>query len=153
VSSYTRPNTTTSDAMPRQAKREPDEGPRKTVLIVEDSTDFSNLLKFIVEDEGFEGIQFPVYQDDILTTAKEMKPSLVLMDLALRRKGGMEYINDLKTDPETKDIPILIISGRDLSSKEVMEFRLKGVEYLRKGRVEMDEIKKTIKRCALGEPK
>ena len=134
--------------MPRHAKKEPEEGPRKSVLIVEDSVDFSNLLKFIVEDEGFEGVQFPVHKDDILTVARDLKPSVILMDLALRKKGGLEYINDLKSDADTRDIPIVIISGRDLSSKEVLEFKLKGVEYLRKGRVEMDEIKNTIKRCA-----
>jgi DNA-binding response OmpR family regulator len=72
------------------------------------------------------------------------------MDLALRRKGGMEYISDLKADPETKEIPIIIISGRDLSAKDVLEFKMKGVEYLRKGRVEMDEIKNTIRKCAQG---
>jgi hypothetical protein len=32
----------------------------------------------------------------------------------------------------------------------VIEFKLKGVEYLRKGRVEMDEIKNTIRKCAGG---
>lgn len=140
--------------MPRHSKRQPEgEIPgKKKILIVEDSVDFSNLLKFIVEDEGFEGIQFPVHQEDILSVAKELNPSVILMDLALRRKGGMEYINDLKTDPVTKQIPIIIISGRDLSQKEILEFKLKGVEYLRKGRVEMDDIKKTIKKCALGEP-
>src|SRR5512141_669323 len=47
---------------------------KKCILIVEDSIDFSNLLKFIVEDEGFEGLQFPVDQPDIVTPAKEHKP-------------------------------------------------------------------------------
>ena len=75
---------------------------KKSVLIVEDSLDFSNLLKFIVEDDGFEGIQFPVQQEDILSAVKAQHPSVILMDLALRRKGGMEYINDLKNDNENE---------------------------------------------------
>jgi DNA-binding response OmpR family regulator len=139
--------------MPRRPKQQPEGEPpqqKKKVLIVEDSVDFSNLLKFIVEDDGFEGVQFPVYQEDITSVAKNVAPAVILMDLALRRKGGMEYISDLKADPETKDIPIIIISGRDLSAKDVLEFKMKGVEYLRKGRVEMDEIKNTIRKCAQG---
>jgi DNA-binding response OmpR family regulator len=139
--------------MPRRPKQQPEGEPpqqKKKVLIVEDSVDFSNLLKFIVEDDGFEGVQFPVYQEDILSVAKSIAPAVILMDLALRRKGGMEYISDLKSDPETKEIPIIIISGRDLSAKDVLEFKMKGVEYLRKGRVEMDEIKNTIRKCAQG---
>ena len=118
---------------------------KKCILIVEDSIDFSNLLKFIVEDEGFEGLQFPVDQPDIVTWAKEHKPAVVLVDLALRRKAGMDYIEDLKADPETKGIPIIIITGRDLALKEVVDLQLRGIKYLRKGRVELDEIKNEIR--------
>jgi DNA-binding response OmpR family regulator len=127
--------------MPRHAKTEE----KKSVLIVEDSVDFSNLLKFIVEDDGIEGLQFPVHQDDILSVVKQQKPSAVLMDLALRRKGGMDYINDLRSDPDTKDIPIIVITGRDLGQKEVLDFQMKGIRYLRKGRVEMHEIRREIR--------
>jgi DNA-binding response OmpR family regulator len=127
--------------MPRHAKVEE----KKSVLIVEDSVDFSNLLKFIVEDDGIEGLQFPVHQDDILSVVKQQKPSAILMDLALRRKGGMDYISDLKSDPDTKNIPIIVITGRDLGQKEMLDFQIKGIRYLRKGRVEMHEIRREIR--------
>lgn len=132
--------------MPKTAKTDA----KKTVLIVEDSVDFSNLLKFIVEDDGYEGVQFPVQQEDILSAVKEHRPSVILMDLALRRKGGMEYINDLKGDEETKDIPIIIITGRDLGQKDVLDLQMKGVKYLRKGRVEMHEIRREIRTAVTG---
>ncbi len=130
--------------MPKLAK--PSE--KKCILIVEDSVDFSNLLKFIVEDEGFDGIQFPVNDPDILRWAKEHKPAVILVDLALRRKAGMEYIEDLKADPETKATPIIIITGRDLGLKEIVDLRMRGIKYLRKGRVELDEIKNEIRLSA-----
>ncbi len=114
---------------------------KKCILIVEDSIDFSNLLKFIVEDEGFEGLQFPVDQPDVVSWAKEHKPAVILVDLALRRKAGMDYIEDLKADSETRGIPIIIITGRDLGLKEVVDLQMRGIKYLRKGRVELDEIK------------
>ena len=127
--------------MPKHEKLEA----KKSVLIVEDSIDFSNLLKFIVEDQGLEGVQYALNDADIVAWVKGKKPSLILMDLALRRKSGMDYINELKNDPSTKNIPIIIISGRDLGHKEVLELEIRGVKYLRKGRVEMDDIKKAIK--------
>ena len=127
--------------MPKDSKRDP----KKSVLIVEDSPDFSNLLKFIAEDEGFEGIQFPVTDDDIVSWAKKHKPSVILMDLALRKKTGMEYIEDLKANPATKNIPIVIITGRDLAQKEVVALEIRNVKYLRKGRVEMAQIRNAIK--------
>ena len=123
---------------------------KKSVLIVEDSIDFSNLLKFIVEDDGYNGVQFPITGEDIVTAVKELKPGVVLMDLALRRKGGLEFINDLRSAPETKDVPVIVITGRDLGQREVMDLQSRGVRYLRKGRVEMHEIRREIRNAMIG---
>ena len=121
---------------------------KKTVLIVEDSIDFSNLMKFIIEDMGFEGTQFPVDEEDIIHWVKDRKPVTILMDLALRHKNGMQFIEDLKSDPVTRNIPIIVITGRELSQKEVLALQVRDIRYLRKGRVEIDEIKRVIKEAA-----
>lgn len=126
---------------------------RKPILIVEDSIDFSNLMKFIIEDDGFEGIQFPVDGTDVVDWAKQHKPVAILMDLALRKKGGLQFVDELKADPETKHIPIIIITGRDLATKEVFDLSMRGVKYLRKGRVEMEELKREIRESALSSSK
>jgi len=123
---------------------------KKSVLIVEDSIDFSNLLKFIVEDDGYDGVQFPVTGEDIVAAVKDLKPGVVLMDLALRRKGGLEFISDLQADPETADVPVIVISGRDLGQRDVADLQARGVRYLRKGRVEMHEIRREIRNAMLG---
>ncbi len=123
-------------------------GEKQAVMIVEDSEDFSNLMKFVIEDMGYAGVQFPVDEDDIIGWAKDHKPIVILMDLALRRKGGMEFIDELKGDAATRNIPIVIITGRDLSSKEILALQIKDVRYLRKGRIEMHEIKQAITEAA-----
>ena len=128
-------------------KTPPNPGSR-SILIVEDSTDFSNLLKFIVEEDGFTGVQFPLTSDDVVGWAKQHRVVAVLMDLALGRKGGMEFIERLRADPDTSSIPIVVISGRDLPMKDVMQFQMQGIKYLRKGRVEMEEIREAIKSAA-----
>lgn len=137
--------------MPKQAKEpKASADEKRRILIVEDSVDFSNLLKFLIEDMGFEGIQAPIDIDDIVELVKEHHPTTILMDLALRRRGGMQFIEELKADPATKNIPIIIISGRELTTKEVLDLQIKGVKYLRKGRMEMDELKNEIKDSVLG---
>jgi two-component system alkaline phosphatase synthesis response regulator PhoP len=127
--------------MPKVAKT----ADKKSVLIVEDSADFSDLLKYIIEDMGFEGVQFPLDKADIVEWAKTHNPEAILMDLQLRRKNGMEYIHELKSDGATKDIPIIVITGRDLTQREILDLQIKGVKYLRKGRIEMDELKNVIR--------
>jgi DNA-binding response OmpR family regulator len=125
-------------------------GEKKSVLIVEDSADFANLMKFVIEDMGFEGIQFPVDEEDIVGWAKRFVPAAILMDLALRRKEGMQFIEELKAESSTKEIPVVIITGRDLSQKEVVALHARNIRYLRKGRVEMQEIKQAILDAASG---
>jgi CheY-like chemotaxis protein len=128
--------------------------PSKAILIVEDSPDFSNLLKFIVEDDGFEGVQFPLDNSSIVEWAKKHRPLVILMDLTLRRKPGLEYIEELKGDKETKHIPIIIISGREIPPKELVALQMRDISYLRKGRVELEEIRKEIRKAAsTGAPK
>ena len=70
------------------------------------------------------------------------------MDLTLRRKPGMEYIEELKADHETKDIPIIIITGRDIPQREIVSLQMRDIRYLRKGRVELDDIKAFIRKAA-----
>ncbi len=120
----------------------------KNILIVEDSQDFSNLLKFIVEDDGFVGIQFPLDGSSVVEWAKDKKPAVILMDLTLRRKPGMDFIEELKAEKDTKHIPIIIITGRELSQREIVGFQLRDIGYLRKGRVELDEIRAEIRKAA-----
>jgi DNA-binding response OmpR family regulator len=117
---------------------------KKTVLIVEDSPGFSELMKFVVEDEGFKGVLFPLEEDFMRWVDKE-KPSAIIMDLALNRMSGFDLIHELKAHPKHKSIPVIVITGRDLTVKDITDLKLLGVQYLRKGRVDMHEIHQAIK--------
>ena len=117
---------------------------KKTVLIVEDSPGFSELMKFVVEDEGFKGVLFPLEEDFIHWVDKE-RPSAIIMDLALQRMSGFDFIRVLKEHPKHKNIPVIVITGRDLDVKDITELKMHGIPYLRKGRVDMHEIHQTIR--------
>jgi two-component system phosphate regulon response regulator PhoB/two-component system alkaline phosphatase synthesis response regulator PhoP len=117
---------------------------KKTVLIVEDSPGFSELMKFVVEDEGYKGVLFPLEQNFLSWVDKE-KPSAIIMDLALNRLSGFDLIRELKEHSKHKTIPIIVITGRDLDVKDITELKVQGIPYLRKGRVDMHEIHQTIR--------
>ncbi len=117
---------------------------KKTVLIVEDSPGFSELMKYVVEDEGFRGVVFPLEESFISWVDKE-KPSTIIMDLALNRLSGFDLIKELKENSKHKDIPVIVITGRDLGVKDITELKVQGIPYLRKGRVDMHEIHQAIR--------
>ncbi len=117
---------------------------KKVVLIVEDSPGFSELMKFVVEDEGYKGVLFPLEQNFMQWVEKE-KPSAIIMDLALNRLSGFDLIREIKQHAKHKNIPVIVITGRDLDVKDITELKMHGIPYLRKGRVDMHEIHQTIR--------
>ena len=117
---------------------------KKTVLIVEDSPGFSELMKYVVEDEGFKGVVFPL-EENFLTWVEKEKPSAIIMDLALNRLSGFDLIRELKAHSKHKHLPVVVITGRDLDVKDITELKILGIPYLRKGRVDMHEIHQTIR--------
>ena len=121
---------------------------KKTVLIVEDSPGFSELMKFVVEDEGFKGVLFPLEENFLQWVDKE-KPSAIIMDLALNRLSGFDLIRELKDHSRHKNVPVIVITGRDLDVKDIATLKMHGIPYLRKGRVDMHEIHQTIRNVVL----
>ncbi|HYQ86695.1 MAG TPA: response regulator [Bacteroidota bacterium] len=121
---------------------------KKTVLIVEDSPGFSELMKFVVEDEGFKGVLFPL-EENFLQWVDREKPSAIIMDLALNRLSGFDLIRELKEHSRHKTVPVIVITGRDLDVKDIAILKMHGIPYLRKGRVDMHEIHQTIRSVVL----
>jgi DNA-binding response OmpR family regulator len=121
---------------------------KKTVLIVEDSPGFSELMKFVVEDEGFKGVLFPL-EENFLQWVDREKPSAIIMDLALNRLSGFDLIRELKEHSRHKTVPVIVITGRDLDVKDIAMLKMHGIPYLRKGRVDMHEIHQTIRSVVL----
>jgi len=117
---------------------------KKTILIVEDSPGFSELMKYVVEDEGYSGVLFPL-EENFLHWVEKEKPAAVIMDLALNRMSGFDFIRELKNHPKLKRLPIVVITGKDLTVHDIAELKMHEIPYLRKGRVDMHEIHQAIK--------
>ncbi len=84
--------------------------PDQKVLIVEDDRQFSNLLSLYLRKEGYEPIQH--YQGlGALEQARKLNPALITLDIMLPGQDGWEILQRLKSDPETRDIPVLVISA------------------------------------------
>jgi DNA-binding response OmpR family regulator len=105
-------------------------------------------MKFVVEDEGFKGILFPLEENFLQWVDKE-KPSAIIMDLALNRLSGFDLIRELKDHSKHKSVPVIVITGRDLDVKDIATLKMHGIPYLRKGRVDMHEIHQTIRNVVL----
>jgi signal transduction histidine kinase len=105
--------------MPEQESRESKE--QRTVLIVEDEILLAEALSATLDIEGLETI---IVHDGLqaLTMARSLHPDLILLDVMLPSKSGIEVCATLKTDPATSSIPVVIVSAR--AEKEDMSVGL-----------------------------
>jgi CheY-like chemotaxis protein len=82
----------------------------KSILVVEDSDEIRELLGLVLEAEGYRVVALEDGRD-VLSTARELRPALITLDLALPGKDGWAIVRELQDDAETEDIPILVISA------------------------------------------
>ncbi len=80
------------------------------VLIVEDNVDNLALVRYLVERMGYEVLEAMNGVEGIRVT-REQHPDLILMDLALPEMDGWAATKAIKSDPATKDIPIIALTA------------------------------------------
>ncbi len=83
-----------------------------TVLVVDDSKGIRNILDSNLRLDGFD-----VYLAEDgrigLETARTIKPDLILLDWAMPEMDGMETLSELKSDEQTKHIPVFMLTGKN----------------------------------------
>jgi len=93
---------------------------RKTILIVDDEPDVRTYLTALLEDTGFEAV--PAADGiEAFTLARSAKPDLVTLDITMPGQSGLQTYKDLKSDPELKAIPVIIITAAERSMESFMQ--------------------------------
>ncbi len=81
-----------------------------TVLIVDDEKDFRDIAEAKLTGAGF-AVKTAVNGAEGLEMAKKMKPDLVLMDVQMPNKDGIQATIELQSDPQTADIKIIFLTN------------------------------------------
>ncbi|WP_031527116.1 response regulator [Dyadobacter crusticola] len=92
----------------------------KTILIVEDDTFFAKSLLDYTRRHGYKGI-VSVRGDEGLQLAKTFKPIGILLDIQLPIISGWDVMDQLKGDPETRHIPVHIMSSHRMKNESLMK--------------------------------
>ena len=101
----------------------------KTILIVDDSKLNIQVLSDILEEKSYR-IALARSGKVALEFVEMKKPDLILLDIMMPEIDGFEVCRRLKSDPETKNIPIIFISGLDKSEDIVNGFKAGAVDYI-----------------------
>ncbi len=84
----------------------------KTILVIDDDTEVCAFIQKNLEKSGFHVVT-TTSSEEGLALAKELKPYAVTLDLLMPGRDGWEMLNELKSDPSTARIPVIIISVSD----------------------------------------
>jgi CheY-like chemotaxis protein/CHASE3 domain sensor protein len=90
----------------------------KLILIVEDDTNFARSLLEFTRKQGYKGIVC-VRGDQATDIAKKYKPRGILLDIQLPVKDGLEVMDELKSDPLTRHIPVHMMSSHEMKNKSL----------------------------------
>ncbi len=103
----------------------------KKIFILEDEEDICFLIKHNLEKEGFKVISF-LNPNDFLQAFKKENFDLLLLDLMLPDMGGLEILKLIKSDPEKKDLPVIILTAKNTEFDKVIGLELGADDYITK---------------------
>ena len=107
-----------------------DETDRPKVLIADDVDENRELLRETIEPHGFDAFLVP-NGSLAIRVAKRVLPDLILLDIRMPGDlDGFETCQKLKSDPSTKDIPIIFITVEDEKSAIVKAFQAGAIDYI-----------------------
>lgn len=100
------------------------------ILIVDDSPLNQHMLRGILEQSY--ALEMAGTAKDALEKIDAFRPHLILLDIILPDANGFELLGQLKESDETRDIPVIVISGLDGEADEERGFLLGAVDYIKK---------------------
>lgn len=103
----------------------------KTVLIVEDSPAQALALKHLLKAEGLHVLWAPDGQAGV-ALAQQHLPDAIVLDVEMPKMGGFEACRHLKEDPQTADIPIVMLTVRDDAVAALRGIDLGAVDFIPK---------------------
>jgi twitching motility two-component system response regulator PilH len=99
------------------------------VLIVDDSPTDVHVMQKALEQNGFQTAS-AADGSEAIRKARELHPDLILMDIVMPGLNGFQATRELASDPETRTIPVIMVTSKSQESDRVWGLRQGAVDYL-----------------------
>ena len=104
---------------------------RPRVLVVEDESDLVVMLRYNLEKEGFE-VAATGDGEEALLLVEEQAPDIILLDWMVPMVSGIEVCRRLRRNPDTRDIPIIMLTARGEEDDRVRGLNAGADDYVTK---------------------
>lgn len=111
------------------AKRQAAKAPKKMVLLVDDSSTIQKLVKLTLTRRGYR-VELASSGLQALSMLEDAEPNLILLDINMPEMDGLELLRRLKQNRQTRDIPVMMLTGSDGAADRNTGRQSGAVEYL-----------------------
>src|ERR1700680_831225 len=112
-----------------QVSASSEERPPSTVLVIDDDNNITELIRLGLKYEGFQ-VESSDTGSDGLVAAQRLNPALIILDILLPDLDGLEVCNRLRSNPTTRDIPVLMLTAKDEVGDRVTGLQKGADDYL-----------------------
>jgi two-component system alkaline phosphatase synthesis response regulator PhoP len=103
----------------------------KKILIADDEPDILEILEYNLSEEGYEVVKAKD-GDEALILAKQHKPDLIILDVMMPRKTGMEVCKILRSQPEFENTLIIILTALNDEATHIKGLEMGADDYVSK---------------------
>jgi two-component system phosphate regulon response regulator PhoB len=103
----------------------------KTILIVEDEADLAETIQYNLEREGY-SCRVAYDGGSALGELRRQTPDLVLLDRMLPDTSGDEVLIELKRDPRSASVPVVVLTAKTEEADQLIGFALGAADYITK---------------------
>jgi CheY-like chemotaxis protein len=122
----------------------------RKILIVDDNETNLKIHSDILRLSGYD-VCTVQNGDDVLSAVEDEQPDLILMDVLLPGRNGLEITRQLKQEPDTQHIPIIGLSAKATQEDKEAFIQSGGIDYLAKP-FTIEDLLKTVESALVGHP-
>ena len=101
------------------------------VLVIEDEKEIRDLVKYNLERAGFR-VATAADGEQGLEAAYSSRPDALVLDLMLPGRNGLEVLRELRSEPATHDLPVVVLTARGAEMDKLLGFEQGADDYLTK---------------------
>lgn len=122
----------------------------KKILLIEDEQGLARMYKHMFETNGVE-MELALTAEEGRQKLEESRPDLILLDILLPKKSGLEFLAEIRAEEEFKDLPVIVLSNYDAVETKTKAEKF-GIEaYLMKADYTPSQLKEKVQEILLDE--
>ncbi|HEY0582264.1 MAG TPA: response regulator, partial [Chloroflexota bacterium] len=115
-----------------------------TVLVVDDDPALRDVLGSLLSEDGWRVTTASDGEAALAAIGRE-KPTAMVLDLMMPRVDGFEVLQQLRAEPTTRDLPVIVVTAKDLSDEDRERLARCAERVIHKQALRVDELRQEIR--------